>query len=170
MKNNCFLSVPNNNNSIFGFGSPTQCDYSKNPKKVIVGKNEKNGKVTASFGGKFTQAKLGMYITKVIYNDPVTIVFWSDNTKTMCKCQEGDIYNKEMGLTLCVLKKIVGGDQVASLIKDWVYEDENVVDLRLVRYKSKQLKNELATEDNKEVVVKEEPISTPKNPTKKNQK
>lgn len=104
------------------------------PTTIIVGETKK-----ASFGGKFTKANVGMYIKKVIYNDPATIVFWSDNTKTVCKCQKGDTYNKEMGLTLCVLKKLVGGEQVVNLLNDWIYEDNNVVDLKFVRFKKKQL-------------------------------
>ena len=31
-------------------------------------------------------------ITKVIFADPATIIFWSDGTKTVVKCEETDIY------------------------------------------------------------------------------
>lgn len=43
---------------------------------------------------------------KVIFNDPATIVFWKDGTKTVVKCMEGDIYNPEVGLAMCVCKKV----------------------------------------------------------------
>ena len=33
---------------------------------------------------------LGLRITKVIFNDPATIVFWSDGTKTVSKCHPDD--------------------------------------------------------------------------------
>ena len=47
-------------------------------------------------------------IKNVIFNDPATIVYWADGTKTVVKCQDGDIYNKEAGLALCIAKKALG--------------------------------------------------------------
>lgn len=45
-------------------------------------------------------------IKKVIFNDPATIVYWKDGTKTIVKCQKGDTYDKEKGLALCFMKKL----------------------------------------------------------------
>lgn len=45
---------------------------------------------------------------EVIFNDPATIVIWSDGTKTVVKCSENDTYNKEVGLAMCVAKKYFG--------------------------------------------------------------
>lgn len=47
-------------------------------------------------------------IKNVIFNDPATIVLWTDGTKTVVKCQDGDTYNKEMGLAMAILKKCMG--------------------------------------------------------------
>lgn len=47
-------------------------------------------------------------IKKVIFNSPATIVYWSDNTKTVVKCGEGDIYDEEKGLAMAICKKLVG--------------------------------------------------------------
>lgn len=47
-------------------------------------------------------------IKNAYFNDPVTIVMWSDGTKTMVKCQDGDTYSKEVGLALCISKKALG--------------------------------------------------------------
>ena len=47
-------------------------------------------------------------IKKVIFNDPATIVMWSDGTKTVVKCQEGDTFDPEKGLAMCVVKKMFG--------------------------------------------------------------
>lgn len=49
-------------------------------------------------------------IKKVIFHDPATIVLWEDGTKTVVKCQEGDIYSKEIGLAMCMLKKYMGNE------------------------------------------------------------
>lgn len=49
-------------------------------------------------------------IKDVIFNDPATIVFWEDGTKTIVKCQRGtgDIYSKETGLAMAIVKKAYG--------------------------------------------------------------
>lgn len=47
-------------------------------------------------------------IERVIFNDPATIVFWVDGTKTVVKCQPDDTYDKEKGLALCISKKYFG--------------------------------------------------------------
>ena len=45
---------------------------------------------------------------RAIFAPPATIVYWSDDTKTVVKCQEGDTYDKKLGLALCFLKKFTG--------------------------------------------------------------
>ena len=47
-------------------------------------------------------------IKNVIYNDPATIVFWTDGSKTVVKCGERDTYDPEKGLAMCIVKKIYG--------------------------------------------------------------
>ena len=47
-------------------------------------------------------------IEKVIFNDPATVVLWNDGTKTVVKCQEGDNFDPEKGLAMCIAKKTVG--------------------------------------------------------------
>ncbi len=47
-------------------------------------------------------------IKRVIFNDPATIVFWNDGTKTVVKCMEGDTYSPEVGLAMCISKKMLG--------------------------------------------------------------
>lgn len=41
-------------------------------------------------------------IEKVIFNDPATIVFWKDGTKTIVKCQEGAEFDFEKGLAMAI--------------------------------------------------------------------
>ena len=45
-------------------------------------------------------------IKKVIHSDPATIVYWNDNSKTVVKVQNGEPYDKEKGLAMCIIKKI----------------------------------------------------------------
>lgn len=37
-----------------------------------------------------------------------TVVRWIDGSKTISRCQEGDVFDKEKGLTICYLKKFFG--------------------------------------------------------------
>lgn len=47
-------------------------------------------------------------IKNVIYNDPATIIFWSDGTKTIVKCMEDEEYDPEKGFMAAVTKKAFG--------------------------------------------------------------
>ena len=59
-------------------------------------------------------------IKEVIFNDPATIVFWTDGTKTVVKCQEGDIFDPEKGLTMAIAKKVYGNKgYYCNVIKKW---------------------------------------------------
>ena len=69
-------------------------------------------------------------IKDVIFNPPATIVFWADNTKTVVKCQEGDDFDPEKGLTMAITKKLFGNKgNYCEEIKKWVkkYEAPEVV-------------------------------------------
>lgn len=66
-------------------------------------------------------------IKNVIYNDPATIVFWSDGTKTVVKCGEGDEFDPEKGLAMAISKKALGnqGNYYNTFTK-WLPEEEVV--------------------------------------------
>lgn len=55
-----------------------------------------------------TNAKKTMEIKNVIFNDPATIVFWNDGTKTVVKTQDGEKYDPEKGLAMVISKKMLG--------------------------------------------------------------
>ena len=46
-------------------------------------------------------------ITNVVFNNPATIVFWSDKTKTIVKC-ENEAFDEEKGLAMAISKKFLG--------------------------------------------------------------
>lgn len=88
--------------------------------------------------------KISYKVVKVIYNNPATIVIWDDGTKTISKCSAEDTYNPTTGLTVAVLKKLVGGESLRRLYDDWLPEDsQTVICMKDVRYKHK-LKNRLS--------------------------
>ena len=64
-------------------------------------------------------------IRKVIFNDPATIVFWSDNTKTVVKCGPEDTFDMEKGLAMAIVKKMAGNDnRFHKVFKQWCKPDK----------------------------------------------
>ena len=72
--------------------------------------------------------RLGMCnvsIRKVIFSNPATIVLWSDCTKTVVKCGPDDIFDKEKGLAMAIVKKMAGNDsRFHKVFKKWCKPDE----------------------------------------------
>ena len=62
-------------------------------------------------------------VKKVIFNDPATIIYWKDGTKTVVKCQEGDDFDPEKGFAMAFLKKCWGNkgnfnDKLIKIMKE----------------------------------------------------
>lgn len=47
-------------------------------------------------------------IDRIIFNDKTTIVFWKNGDKTIVTCQEGEEFDKEKAVALCIIKYIFG--------------------------------------------------------------
>ena len=60
-------------------------------------------------------------IKEVIFNPPATIVFWSDNTKTVVKAR-GEFYDPEKGIAMAISKKMLGDNKYEyyNLYKHWL--------------------------------------------------
>lgn len=64
-------------------------------------------------------------IRKVIFNAPATVVLWSDGTKTVVKCEPNDIFDKEKGLAMAIVKKMAGNDsRFHKVFKQWCKLDK----------------------------------------------
>lgn len=87
-----------------------------------------NGKIMTSLKENLNMiygTKSILEITNVIFNNPATIVFWSDGTKTVVKCQEGDVFDPEKGLAIAIVKKTYGNDNAFhKVFKTWVKEED----------------------------------------------
>ena len=71
-------------------------------------------------------------IKDVIFNEPATIVMWSDGTKTVVKCQEGENYDPEKGMAMAISKKALGNKgNYCEVFKKWLPEEEEVNDGRV---------------------------------------
>lgn len=64
-------------------------------------------------------------IKDVIYNDPATIVFWEDGTKTVVKCKN-EKFDPEKGLAMAFSKKMLGNKgNYYNIFKKWLPEEKS---------------------------------------------
>ena len=77
-------------------------------------------------------------VKKVIFSEPATIVFWTDNTKTIVKCGENDIFDPEKGVAMACMKKLLGTNKTGSNYLDKVqeyfdkYDEDYIVECQTV--------------------------------------
>lgn len=50
------------------------------------------------------------------YDNKTTVVFFSDGTKEHANCSENDTYSLEYGISICLLKKLLGGNETYKKI------------------------------------------------------
>lgn len=55
---------------------------------------------------------------QVIYNNPATIVYWMDGTKTVVKCSEYDTFDEEKGFAMALMKRVYGKKKFHMYLKD----------------------------------------------------
>lgn len=64
-------------------------------------------------------------INRVIFNDPATIVYWADGSKTIVKCGPHDIFEPEKGLAMACMKKMFGNSGAFhSVLKEYLPKEE----------------------------------------------
>lgn len=68
-------------------------------------------------------------IKNVVFNDPATIVFWNDGTKTVVKCGENDKFDPEKGLVMAIAKKAFGNQgNYFNKIKTWLPKADTTIE------------------------------------------
>ena len=78
-------------------------------------------------GCKKPRSSLG--IKNVIFNDPATIVFWTDGTKTVVKAYADD-FDPEKGLAMAIAKKFLGNQgNYYNEFHKWLPKEEKNVEL-----------------------------------------
>ena len=69
-------------------------------------------------------SKCKFVIKKVIFNEPATIVFWGDGTKTVVKDSEGK-FDPEKGLAMAISKKALGNKgNYYDVFRKWLPEEK----------------------------------------------
>lgn len=83
--------------------------------------------LNSTYGTKASKTNYIPEIKNVIFNDPATIVFWEDGTKTVVKCQDGDEFDPEKGLAMAIAKKAYGNKGgYCNKMKKWLPKEEQV--------------------------------------------
>ena len=82
-------------------------------------------KAAEEFAKRYLNLILVPRIKNVIFNDPATIVFWSDNTKTVVKAQD-EPFDPEKGLAMAICKRALGNEgNYYNEIKKWLPKEKN---------------------------------------------
>lgn len=64
-------------------------------------------------------------IKRVIFNDPATIVLWSNGEKTVVKCGDGEAFDPEKGLAMAIVKYAYGNKgNYYNEIKMWLPKEK----------------------------------------------
>lgn len=94
-----------------------------------MNQGRRNGKTVGNYYYKYYRHLPP--IKKVIFNNPATIVFWADNTKTVVKKSEKDVWDPEKGLAMAIVKKLFTRNQFLKMIPKEVLEatDPEVQDI-----------------------------------------
>lgn len=87
-----------------------------------------------------------MDIDRVIFNDPATIVFWKDKTKTVVKCHPEDTFDEEIGFMCCYLKRVLSSKEYTKFceyLNDiWEQKNDRLYKEALERKKAEEKKHE----------------------------
>lgn len=73
----------------------------------------------------FRAMATGISISKVVFNDPATIIIWSDGVKTVVKCGDRDQFDPEKGLAMAIAKRVLGNQgNYYNELKKWLPDKE----------------------------------------------
>ena len=61
-------------------------------------------------------------IKDVMFRDPATIVWFEDGSKTVAVAGHGDVYDKEIGLAVCMLKRVLSNKEYRAIMDKWCYD------------------------------------------------
>ena len=92
------------------YGEPSELETREPYGKIVRGKNEMLDK-----------------IKNVIFNEPATIVFWDDGTKTVVKAED-EAFDPEKGLAMAIVKKTMADNHgyYNEIFKKWIPEKVKV--------------------------------------------
>src|SRR5574344_266022 len=112
------------------FGNPEMAGNAMNTliKKIEEGQYIMRGFVNADDFLRIVRENKPSTIKDVIFNDPATIVFWTDGTKTVVKA-ENEPFDKEKGLAMAICKRTCGNSgKYFNVFKKYCHAEEQVAE------------------------------------------
>lgn len=95
----------------------------------MVNPNQKNGLYWLSEDSIYLDTEAATYndpIKRVIFNGDKTIVLWTDGTKTIATCGEGDLFDEYAGFCAAVTKKVFGSTSAAKRAMSMASENKRI--------------------------------------------
>jgi hypothetical protein len=91
---------------------------------------------------------------QIIFNDPATIVYWEDGTKTVVKCSENEAFVPEFGLAMAYMRKIYPErGEFLSFVEKAYYQEDKVQ--KEIKQLVDEVKNDVAEKISDSVEVEE---------------
>lgn len=117
-------------NSVYGKQSFYMDMASLYPSDMFITMPRQSGRTTSLKKLEETMNKIkfnrvnDISIKNVIFNDPATIIFWNDGTKTVVKA-ENEEFDPEKGLAMAISKKVLGNKgNYYETFKKWLPEED----------------------------------------------
>lgn len=87
---------------------------------------------------KFEKVTDDSIISRVIFNDPATIILWADGTEAVAKASKGDAFDPEKGFAVACAKKLWGnGEAFRTELAKWIPVDKTK--MRIVKEENRRL-------------------------------
>ena len=78
-----------------------------------------------AFNSLYGISNIKSKIEKVIFNDPATIIFWNDGTKTVVKADD-EPFDPEKGMAMAISKKVLGNEgNYYKVFKKWLPKENS---------------------------------------------
>ena len=112
-------SNPYMTSSTYIYRNPYYTSYEDLKKLLKVKIEDTDGDTEACIDPNFYTPR------KIIFNDPVSVVFWKDGTKTIVRRTKGEKFNKYTAFTAALAKKIFGNNtRVNAIVKSGIDQKE----------------------------------------------
>lgn len=60
-----------------------------------------------------------VYIERVLHDEPATVMFFSDGTKTVAICGKDEVYDREKGILVCLAKRLISSKNMNYILHEF---------------------------------------------------
>lgn len=66
-------------------------------------------------------------LKRVLFTPPATVAWFVDGSKTTAVAGHGDTYDKETGLAVCMLKRVLGNKEYRRIMDEYCYDKKELL-------------------------------------------